>query len=140
MKRNILIVTLGLSVLLVGYFGLRQSSTSTPTADVEREQSVVVGDTTTTPGIEMVTLSGTYVCLPAAAGGAVTADCAFGIRTDAGEYYAVNFGAGAGSMADFRDGDRITAKGTIILTKDLKPNSWAKFTSQGLFTVLEKVI
>ncbi len=140
MNRNILIGAVVLVVLFVGYSSLRQGSTSTPNGGTPSEERVETKGENVTQKAETVTLSGTYVCLPPVAGGTVTADCAFGIHTDEGEYYAVNFGAGAGSMADFRDGERITAKGTIILTKDLKPNSWAKFTSQGLFTILEKVM
>ncbi|MFM2381559.1 MAG: hypothetical protein RLZZ76_326 [Candidatus Parcubacteria bacterium] len=142
MKNKILIVA---GVLLV--IGVALYSTNRPTrvppsvsmSDTEQSQSSTERtQKSAAPTVEMVTLSGTYVCLPALSGEA-TADCAFGIKTDAGEYYAVNFGAGAGSMADFRDGARITAKGIIILSKDLNPNSWTKFTSLGLFTVLEKI-
>lgn len=88
--------------------------------------------------IEMMTLTGTYVCLPTLSG-ATTPDCAFGIKTDDGEYYAVNFGAGAGSMADFMAGERISARGTFIPSEELNPNHWTKFNSKGLFTVLEKL-
>lgn len=140
MTRNILIVAALVVIVVVGYAGQNLVHAPVPVADVAGDlpDASEVDEAVNTP--EMVTMTGTYVCLPLASGAAATADCAFGIRTDGGEYYAVNFGARAGSMADFRDGVRITAKGTIILTKDLNPNNWEKFTSKGLFTILEKEI
>lgn len=88
---------------------------------------------------ELITLEGTYVCLPLLAQGANSADCAFGIESDDGIFYAVNFGARAGSMADFLAGAHIKAKGTLILRDNLNPNSWEKFDMHGLFTVIEKL-
>jgi hypothetical protein len=86
----------------------------------------------------MMDIRGTYVCLPLQGGGSASPDCAFGIRTDDNVYYAVNFGAGAGSMADFREGESVGARGTLILPEKLTPNHWAKFEMSGLFTILEK--
>lgn len=87
---------------------------------------------------EMTELSGTYVCLPLLDATAPKNDCAFGVKADDGKYYAVNFGASAGAMSDFKDGARIVAKGFFIPKDRLTPNSWVKFQSEGLFTITEK--
>jgi hypothetical protein len=85
-----------------------------------------------------ILLSGVYVCLPLLDANAPKNDCAFGVKTNDGKYYAVNFGAGAGSMSDFKDGAQIVARGFFIPKDKLNPNSWAKFQSEGLFTITER--
>jgi hypothetical protein len=136
MTKTLLSIGGGVLVLIGLYMALVLPSPDTEVPQVSSNPAVEVkGELAKTPN--MVTLTGTYVCLPAKAG-VTTADCAFGIKTDEGVYYAVNFGAGAGSMADFKDGATITAQGTLIHRADLNPDSWTKFEMQGLFTVLEK--
>lgn len=142
MNTKILIALVAVVIVLVGYgsfYAIRTSSPLPQNQTVENVETESVNKTTPKTEVETVTLSGTYVCLPLASGAPAGADCAFGIYTDEGEYYAINFGAKAGSMADFRDGERLTAKGTLIASEDLNPNSWTAFTSKGLFTVLEKL-
>lgn len=144
-KVLILVVVLG-AILFVGYARFNHGQTD---ISAEKKGSTDLtlknkpGDSANTSPvaektIEMMTLTGTYVCLPTLSG-ATTPDCAFGIKTDDGEYYAVNFGAGAGSMADFMAGERISARGTFIPSEELNPNHGTKFNSKGLFTVLEKL-
>ncbi len=139
MKTKVIVGIVAVAVLLIGLGRWLQMPEKTVSGD---DASVRVTNETkepfTIPKPETITLTGTYTCLPLADGSTAATDCAFGIKTDDGKYYAVNFGAGAGSMADFTAGARITAKGTIILAADLNPNSWTKFQSEGLFTVLEK--
>ncbi len=89
--------------------------------------------------LESTVLSGTYVCLPLLDSSAPKNECAFGIIADSGEYYAVNFGAGAGSMSDFKDGAHVVAKGFITPKARLTPDNWKKFVSEGLFTITEKL-
>ena len=144
-KVLILVVVAGI-IILVGYARFNQGQTGASTAANTSSESSSTnepdGASNTPPvpekTIEMMTLTGTYVCLPTLSG-AATPDCAFGIKTDGGEYYAVNFGASAGSMADFMAGERISANGTFIPSEELNPNHWTKFNSKGLFTVLEKL-
>jgi hypothetical protein len=128
----------GFAVVALGLGYLLFSRTSPQTIPPTQQTQEAVQTTPDAPANTMVTLSGTYVCLPFLPTVTKTADCAFGIRTDTGEYYAVNFGASAGSMADFRDGAHITARGMIILRADLRPDSWTSFDIQGLFTIMEK--
>ncbi len=106
MKVKFFLGLLVLAIILIGYgrFGgtARTDEPKIQVTNATQEAFVV-------PKNDTVTLTGTYTCLPLADGGTSATDCAFGIKTDDGEYYAVNFGAGAGSMADFTAGARITA-------------------------------
>lgn len=132
MKSPYLFVAAGILVILsvAGYLIFRPSNPS---------GAVTLGQSLPEKGgsaLETVTLSGTYTCLPLLSD-AKSADCAFGLKTDDGSYYAVNFGAAAGSMADFKSGAHITAKGFVIKREDLNPNNWEKFIMKGLFTITE---
>jgi hypothetical protein len=121
----------GIVVAIGGYVMNRPSTTSPRTPSTPTAPSAVVAQ-------GVVSLSGTYTCLPLLDGSTPQNDCAFGVKTDAGEFYAVNFGASAGSMADFKAGAHITAKGTIIPREKLRPDNWKKFSMTGLFTITEK--
>lgn len=80
-----------------------------------------------------VTLSGQYVCLPHL-GDISTEECAFGLKTDAGEYYAVNFGQMADGMTAFMSGSRVTAEGFVVIKEALSSNQWANYNMKGIFT------
>ena len=141
----ILLIIAGI-IIVIGYGRFNQSQTVAPAVtessdeltDTSKPEEAAAAQATKEMTIEMMTLTGTYVCLPTLSG-AATPDCAFGIKTAGGEYYAVNFGASAGSMADFMAGERISANGNFIPSEELNPNHWTKFNSKGLFTVLEKL-
>jgi hypothetical protein len=82
-----------------------------------------------------VTLSGTYVCLPhATQGDFETQECAFGLKTDDGEYYAVNFGQSANSMELFQSGAHIVAEGFVVAKEALSSDHWKNYTMKGIFT------
>jgi hypothetical protein len=83
-----------------------------------------------------VTLSGTFECLPHRdTRGPQTDECAFGIKADSGEHYAVNFGASASAMQQFQSGSRITAEGFIVPRMALSDSQWAKYDIEGMFTI-----
>jgi hypothetical protein len=84
---------------------------------------------------QQVTLTGTYVCLPHTAGSPPTDECAFGVVTDDGTYYAVNFGASADAMSQFMSGARITAEGNIVMKEALSSDHWTTYDMRGIFTV-----
>ncbi len=83
-----------------------------------------------------VTLSGTYTCLPHLnTSGPQTLECAFGLKTDDGVYYAINFGASAGAMEQFQSAAHITAEGFVVPKEALSTDQWAKYNMKGIFTV-----
>jgi hypothetical protein len=130
MKRNLLI-TIGVLVLaLAGYFAfaIRSSEPIVPPVIDSAPMNV--------------TLSGTYTCLPylentnvAEAGD----ECVFGLLTDDGVYYMVNFGASANAMQEFKSGAHITAKGFIVLKEILSTDHWMNYNMKGIFTITERL-
>jgi hypothetical protein len=101
-------------------------------------RGIHTGDLDPTP--RNVTLSGTYVCLPHLdTSGPQTEECAFGLKTDDGVYYAVNFGASAGAMKRFQSGAHITAEGFVVITEALSTDHWQHYNMKGIFTVLKMV-
>jgi hypothetical protein len=82
------------------------------------------------------TLSGTYTCLPHLnTSGPQTMECAFGLKTDQGDYYAVNFGASGDAMSQFMSGEHIRAEGFIVIKEALSSDQWQKYNMKGIFTI-----
>jgi hypothetical protein len=127
---------IGLGAILVLGVGGYLAFSPTPTTSVPPADQTAILPPAGAP--ETITISGTYTCLPLQDDSESKTDCAFGLKADSGEYYAVNFGASAGSMADFNKGAHIVAKGFIITRENLHPDNWKKFSMIGLFTVTEK--
>jgi hypothetical protein len=92
------------------------------------------------PTPQNVTLSGTYVCLPHLNSGEVQiAECVFGLKTDDGVYYMVNFGASANSMELFQHGAHITAEGFTVIKEALSTNQWDAYNMKGIFTITKMI-
>lgn len=125
MNNKILIgVVAVLVVVAVGIFMSSRMASNTP-AEVPLDA---------TP--QNVTLSGTYVCLPHLdTTGPQTEECAFGIQTDSGDYYAVNFGQSADSMGQFQSGAHVQAEGFVVIKEALSSDQWQKYNMKGIFTV-----
>jgi hypothetical protein len=85
-------------------------------------------------------LSGTYVCLPHAdTTGPQTEECTFGLKTDDGVYYAVNFGQSENAMMQFQSGAHIQAEGFIVIKEALSSDQWAKYNMKGIFTITRMI-
>lgn len=107
----------------VVFYSLQDARTPAPTVPLD-----------VTP--QEVTLSGTYVCLPHTnTEGPQTMECAFGLETDDGEFYAVNFGQAADNYEWFKSGTHITAKGFVVLKEALSSDYWSRYTMKGIFTI-----
>ena len=88
---------------------------------------------------QQMTLTGTYGCLPHLdTSGPQTMECAFGIQSDNGDWYAVNFGASADSMNQFQSGAHVTLDGFFVPKEALSTDQWQKYNMKGIFTVTEK--
>lgn len=82
------------------------------------------------------TLSGEYVCLPHKGDGPVqTLECAFGIRTDVGEYYAINFHLMSQTHDPVKIGQRLSASGVVHPIERLSTDQWQKYDIEGIFSV-----
>ncbi len=128
-NKNILIgIVLLLAVGVVGYFFFPQTFSQ----KVENEQLDSSPYT--------VTLSGTYTCLPHMdTKGPQTMECAFGLKTNDGEYYAVNFGQPGDNMSQFQSGEHIKAEGFVVIKEALSSDHWAKYNMKGVFTITRMI-
>lgn len=85
------------------------------------------------------TLSGVQVCLPHKdTTGPQTLECAIGMKTDSGEYYALDLEAAANTSA-MEGGKRFTASGTITPIELLSSDHWQKYQVSGIFSVTGEV-
>jgi hypothetical protein len=86
------------------------------------------------------TLSGEYVCLPHTdTTGPQTKECALGIKTEVGEYYAVDFSAMSQTNPGLETGDFFKANGLITPIERLSTDHWKKYPIEGIFSVTDSV-
>ena len=86
------------------------------------------------------TLSGEYICLPHKnTNGPQTLECALGIKTEAGEYYAVDFNLMSQDYPDVKMGSVITANGVITPIENLSTDTWEKYPIEGIFSVTDSL-
>ncbi len=87
-----------------------------------------------------VTLEGTHVCLPHKdASGPQTLECALGIVTDDGTYYALDFGYLPQTPLNLVSGARMSARGVITPIEELSSDHWQSYPIEGIFSVQELV-
>ncbi len=92
------------------------------------------------PVAYQATLTGEYVCLPHTdTSGPQTLECALGLKTDAGEYYALDFNLMPTAMAELATGDRISANGTITPVALLSSDHWQQYPIEGIFSVTDSL-
>ncbi len=83
-----------------------------------------------------MTLAGTYECLPSTDPQAPPAtDCVFGLRTDTGEHYLVNFGQSASAKEQFDQRAHVRAEGFFVPKEALNTDQWVKYNMNGIFTI-----
>lgn len=86
------------------------------------------------------TLSGEFVCLPHTdTSGPQTTECAFGLKTDSGEYYAIDFNLMSQTPPQLATGERFSASGTITPVEMLSSNHWQQYPIVGIFSVTDSV-
>jgi len=84
------------------------------------------------------TLSGEYVCLPHKdTSGPQTDECAFGLKTDTGEYYAVDFALMSQTAPQLAMGERFSANGVITPIEMLSSDHWRIYDIKGIFSVTD---
>jgi hypothetical protein len=127
-KKNSLIISIFI-LLVVGvalYFLSSMQPKTAPLEDFEPYQA---------------TLSGTYLCLPHVdMSGPQTMECAFGLQTDDGIYYAIDFGLMSQTPPELSTGQRITASGVVTPVERLNNDQWRKYPIKAIFSVTNSVI
>jgi hypothetical protein len=82
-------------------------------------------------------LTGEYVCLPHRdTTGPTTLECAFGIKTESGEHYAVDFGADNTRSGEFIMGQTVTLEGTVTPIEMLSTDYWQKYDVEGIISIM----
>jgi hypothetical protein len=86
------------------------------------------------------TLSGEYVCLPHKdTTGPQTDECAFGLKTEVGEYYAVDFYLMSQEHQPMTPGDMISATGLVTPIERLNTDQWQKYPIEGIFSITDSL-
>ncbi len=83
-------------------------------------------------------LSGEYVCL-VAEGEEPTEECTPGLRTEVGEYYALNFALSSQIAPTVEVGDQMSAQGMVTPIEMLSTDHWQKYNVEGIFSVTDSV-
>lgn len=87
------------------------------------------------------TLSGEYVCLPHKdTNEPQTDECAFGLKTDGGEYYAIDFYLMSQMHKPLSVGDRLSAAGVVTAIERLSSDHWQKYDVKGIFSVTDSLV
>lgn len=86
------------------------------------------------------TLTGEVVCLPHKdTDGPHTMECAFGMRTETGEHYALDLALMSQQGPILDSGDRFIASGMITPIELLSTDQWQKYDIEGIFSVTDSV-
>lgn len=86
------------------------------------------------------TLTGVQTCLPHKdTSGPQTMECAIGMQTDAGEYYALDFAVMSQIPPEIQNGQRFSANGLITPIENLSSDHWQKYNVKGIFSVTDSV-
>jgi hypothetical protein len=86
------------------------------------------------------TLAGEYICLSFKDDAKEAQDvCQFGIKTEAGEYYAVDFALMSQEKTELNIGDKFSANGLITPIEMLSSDHWQQYQVTGIFSVTDSV-
>lgn len=89
---------------------------------------------------QRVTLEGEYVCLPhKETSGPQTLECAFGLKTDEGSFYALDLNLLSAIPPAFRAGERLRANGILTPIERLSTDQWRKYNVQGIFSITDSL-
>lgn len=86
------------------------------------------------------TLTGVQTCLPHKdTSGPQTLECAIGMLTDMGEYYAIDFSLSSQMPIEIQNGERFTASGLVTPIERLSSDDWQKYNVKGIFSITDGV-
>ncbi|UPA22880.1 hypothetical protein K8942_01545 [Candidatus Peribacteria bacterium] len=128
MKKTLLIIIAVAVFLVAGFYAFN--------AYIYNEKQGDGKDITSYRG----TLSGEVVCLPHVdTSGPQTMECAYGLKTDAGEYYALDLATMSQEHPPLETGERISANGLITPIEMLSSDYWRVYAIEGIFSVTDSV-
>ena len=86
------------------------------------------------------TLAGEYLCLPHVdQAGPQTEECAIGLKTLTGEYYALDFNLASQTQPQLAGGDRVEATGVVTPIEMISTGMWQKYPIVGIFSVTDSI-
>jgi len=86
-------------------------------------------------------LLGEYVCVPYKdVSKPQTDECVFGLKTDVGEYYGIDFFLMSQTHDPLVIGQRISANGVVIPVEQLSPDKWQEYPVEGTFSVTDSLV
>jgi len=87
-----------------------------------------------------ISLSGEYLCLPHKdTTGDQTDECAAGLKTNDGAYYALDFALMSQTAPDLKSGDRISANGVFVAVAKLSSDEWQRYPITGVFSITDSL-
>ncbi|MEK7094366.1 MAG: hypothetical protein AAB903_03460 [Patescibacteria group bacterium] len=87
-----------------------------------------------------ISLSGEYLCLPHKdTTGPQTDECASGLKTNDGYYYALDFSPMSQMVPDLKSGDGISANGIFVAVEQLSSDHWQNYPIKGTFSVTDSL-
>ncbi len=128
MKKTLLLIAALVIALIAGFYAFN--------AYIYNEKQGDGSDVTSYRG----TLTGEVVCLPHAdTDGPQTMECAYGLRTDTGEHYALDLTLMSQENPPLETGERMSANGLITPLEMLSSDHWKKYDIVGIFSVTDSV-
>lgn len=126
-------IIIGVTLILFGIFAFaNQQNQKTP------ENKITITPTPTIDTPQKVTLKGEVVCLPHKdTSGPQTLECAFGLKADDGNYYALD--AGSQVPPPYNTGEHIQASGIFTPIERLSTDHWQKYNVKGIFSITDSV-
>lgn len=136
-------IILAVILLIIGIFGLAYFSQYKPVLfspdTAVKEPTLPIGGINTAP--ERATLTGTQVCLPHRdTTGPQTMECAIGMKTADGKYYALDFNLMSQTPPVIPGGQVFSVSGILTPTAMLSSDHWQKYNMEGIFSVTDSVI
>lgn len=87
------------------------------------------------------TLTGVFVCLPHKdTSGPQTLECAYGMKTEANEYYAIDLGLLSQDIPNLTSGNKFSANGLITPVEYLSSSNWQKYPIEGIFSITDSLV
>ena len=127
MKKALLVLAVVAVALVAGFYALN--------AYIYAEKQGDPNDVVSYRG----TLSGEVVCLPHVGDGPHTMECAYGLKTDAGEHYALDLNLMSQEHRPLETGERISANGLITPVEMLSSDHWRTYDIEGIFSVTDSL-
>lgn len=127
---SLLLLAVGVMGLLNSYVRSKNDATILPT--------IMPTQTAQQELPQRVTMEGDVACLPHKdTSGSQTLECAIGLKSKDGKYYALDTNLLSSMPPAYTTGDKIRANGIITPVEALSSDHWQKYNVTGIFSVTD---